>query len=501
MASSLLDYLADTPRGRASDRKDFDREWHQAEAPAAAAETVTLDKIASFMELDLRRVFVWLKTGIRLAIVLALLGAVAAAGYGIVSPPRYTVTTDVLIDPANLQVVNNDLFAAPGQVDAQLLSLGSRIRVMTSGNVLSRVVKELKLYEDPEFYKPPSAGFFTFLRRGEASKPNPELAALKALRPKVSISTDERSFIASLSVSAQTTEKAITISKAIVGAFQSELAAADAEGANRAASALDNRLEELRRDVLAAEERIEAYKRDHNLSTGENGQLVSSQTISQLNSQIVAARSRVIDAQVTYNALQKAGSTPVGSQVAVSPALAELLQRAGAMQQQFDDQRVVFGERHPSIVRLRAQLSSIREQVKVELERAASAAKSELDKANAALSELTARMAEVEGSIFNDNQSQIELRELQRDASSKAAIYESFLSRARQITEREQINTNNIRVISGALPPAGRSWPPSTAVLLIMGAIAGFILGLGLAVVRGIIADLRLPHLKPLHHS
>ncbi|MFB9949583.1 GumC family protein [Rhizobium puerariae] len=501
MASSLLDYLADPSRGRASNRQDFDRDRHQAEAPAVAEDTVTLDKIASFMELDLRRVFVWLKAGLRLAAVLAVLGAVIAAAYGVVSPARYTVTTDVLIDPTNLQVINNDLFAPPGQVDGQLLSLGSRIRVMTSGNVMSRVVKELKLYEDPEFYKPPSAGLFDFLKRGETSRPDPELSALKALRAKVGISPDERSFIAALSVSAETTQKAITISNAIVSAFQAELAAADSEGANRAATALDDRLEQLKSDVLAAEERVEAYKRLHNLATGENGQLVRSQTISQLNSQIVAARSRVIDAQVTYNALQKAGGAPAGSQVAVSPALAELLQRAGTMEQQFEDQRVIFGERHPSIVRLKAQLSSVREQVRVELARATSAAKSELDKANAALAELTTRMTELEGSVFNDNQSQIELRELQRDAASKTTIYESFLSRARQITEREQINTNNIRVITRALPPGGRSWPPSTTVLFVLGAIGGFVLGLGLAIVRGIIGDLRHPPRTPADYS
>jgi len=503
MASSLLNQLAGTPRARVATRERFEARPRQVEAPppvektvpveevAPAGTAVTLDKIAGFMELDLRRVLVWLRAGFKLALALAIAGAVAAVLFGKLSTPRYTVVTDILVDPASLQVVNNDLYSAPGQVDNQLLNFGSRVRIITSGNVLLRVVKDLKLYEDPEFFKPASPGILSILRQEKPVEPNRELAALKALRSKLAITTDERSFIVSLSVSSEVTEKAIMLSKAIVSAFQAELTAADAEGANRAARALDDRLGELKRDVLAAEERVESYKRANNLSTGENGQLVNAQTISQLNTQITAARQRSIDAQVSYDALLKAGNSVAGPQAAVSPALTELLQAAGVMQQQYDDQAAILGQRHPSIVRLKARLSSIRQQIGVELERARNAAKSELEKANAALAELTAKMRASEGSAFNDNQSQIELRELQRDATSKAAIYESFLSRTRQITEREQINTNNVRVITEALPPSGRSWPPSSSILLVLGAIAGFGLGIGVAIVRGIVSDLR----------
>lgn len=530
MANSLLDYLAAAREDRASNRQEIDESSQRAEtaaplreparastpvdtpaqkplktpenasarapasAPVGGGETVTLDKVADFMELDLRRVLVWLQAGLKFAVLLALFGAAAAAGYGIFSKPRYTVSTELLIDPSGLQVIANDLYTPPGQVDAQLLDLGSRVRILTSGNVLARTVASLKLHEDPEFYKPSSPGLLSSLKGASVVKPDPELAAVKALREKIGVSTDERSFIATLFVSSQTVEKAIRISNAMVSAFKDELASADAEGARRAAGSLDERLERLKSDVLIAEEKVEDYRRSHNLSVGENGQLVSTATISQLNSQIAQARSRVIDAQVAYNSLRAAQNAPGNAQAAVSPALAELLQRVGVMQQQFEDQKIIFGERHPSIIRLKAQLSSLREQVRLELSRARNAAKTELDKANAALEELSEKMAELEGRAFTAGESQVELRELQRDATAKAAIYESYLSRARQMAEREQINTTNIRVISAALPPAGRSWPPSTVLLVVAGAMAGFIFGLGLAIVRGMIGDLRQPH-------
>jgi len=59
------------------------------------------------------------------------------------------------------------------------------------------------------------------------------------------------------------------------------------------------------------------------------------------------------------------------------------------------------------------------------------------------------------------------------------------------VAEREQIDTTNVRVISPALPPADRSWPPKTVVLLVGGAVAGFVFGMLLAVGVGAWRDMR----------
>jgi uncharacterized protein involved in exopolysaccharide biosynthesis len=85
----------------------------------------------------------------------------------------------------------------------------------------------------------------------------------------------------------------------------------------------------------------------------------------------------------------------------------------------------------------------------------------------------------------------VALRELERDAASKTAIYEAFLSRAKEVTEREQIDTTNVRVISPAVPPTERSWPPKTVIMLMVGALGGFLLGMIIAVLLGIVSDLK----------
>jgi polysaccharide biosynthesis transport protein len=464
-----------------------------SQVPIEASTTITLDKIGDFLELDFGRLFVWLRNGMLIATVLGATGAVLGLGYAVLTKPRFTVTTDVLIDPANLQVVEGDLYSQPGQVDGQLLIAGSKLRVLTSRNVLARVVDDLQLTEDTEFYDPNPGFTLPGLPSGEASeaKLDPKVIALRNLTQRVSAVADEKSFVASLMVSSESTDKAILISQAMIQAFQSELAAAESDGAARAAASLDDRLDQLKRDVQIAEERVQAFRRDNNLASSGDGELVSTQTMSALNAQLVEAQARLIAAQTTYDAIRADGpnASPTGTSAAT--ALAALRDKAGALQQELTAQAMIYGPRHPTIVRLEAELNAVQTQINTEVDRVVSTAKSALDEAKASLAALTANTEDLTGDVFSDNQLQVQLRELERDATSKTAIYESFLSRARQITEQEQIDTTNVRVISTAVPPPGRSWPPRTVLVIAMGALAGFFLGMMIAVGMGMWRDLR----------
>jgi len=498
--SQISDYSGSpaAPSGaRAFARLDSEPTFRSTRPAAApvddATTTVTLDKIGDFLELDFGRLFVWLRAGLVVALVLAAIGAVAGGAYGTFSKPRYTVSTDVLIDPANLQVVADDLYSQPGQVDGQLLNAGSKLRVMTSGNVLARVVDDLDLIDDKEFFDPtPSFGLSSLFPSGAAGPaPDPKLVALGNLAARVSTLADEKSFVATLMVSSESTDKAIVISEAVVRAFQTELAEAEADGASRAAAALDNRLEQLKADVQVAEERVQSFRSSNNLAAAADGQLVSTQTMDALNAQVVTAQSRVIDAQTNYDSILAAGpdANPAGG--AAVAALSALRDKAGALQQTLNAQSMTYGPRHPTIVSLNAELAAVNGQIANETQRVVDAAKTALDEANASLAVLTSKSATLTSNVFSDNQLQVQLRELERDATSKTAIYESFLSRARQITEQEQIDTTNVRVISTAVPPPARSWPPRTVVVIGMGAFAGLFLGMMLAVAMGILRDMR----------
>lgn len=478
---------------RAAPQRRHDDHPMKAQATAPVPEAVTLNRIGEFLELDFGRLFAWLRAGFVGMMILAVLGAVLGATYAMLTKPRYTVSSEILIDPASLQVVSDDLFAQPGQPDAQLLNAGSKLRVLTSRNVFSRVVTELALANDPEFVEPePLFGLSSLLggSSSSSSQMTPDLIALAGLEKRVTTRADERSFVVTMGVTTESSDKSIRISNAVVNAFREELAQAESDGASRTAVSLTERLEALRSSVNLAEERVEAYKREHGLQSS-SGELVSTLSMTQLNSQVIAAQTKVIEAEAAYNELRAAGIDASNGDTQQSPAMSSLRAQFVQLKQQLDAESMIYGPRHPTITRLETQLQAVESELAAETARIVQVAKVRLDEATAALTALTARAGTVRSGVFADNEALVQLRELERDASSKAAIYEAFLSRAREITEREQLDTTNIRVISTAVPPPARSWPPRTALVMAAGAAAGLALGLVLAIGLGVRRDMR----------
>ena len=471
----------------------------EREAPALVAEphgeTVTLNKIGAFLELDFGRLFSWLRAGLFVAACLAVIGALAGGAFGVLAKPQFTVSSDILINPAKLQVVPNDLYADSGQTDGQILDAASDLRVLTSRNVLARVVDELDLANDKEFYDPKPGFSLSGLFGGGAAPVavDPKVAALGALSDKVHTTADAKSYVATLTVTAGTSDKAIKISDAIFAAFQDELAKAEADGASRTAAALNDRLNQLKNDVQTAEEKVEDYKRANNLLSTDTGTLVSTQTMTQLNQQVVDAQAKVVAAQSAYDSLVAAGRNATTPDTEASTALAALRTNAGSLQQQLDSESRVYGPKHPTIVKLTAELAVVNGQLDAEIARITQSAKATLDQAKASLAALTSKSDSLQSGVYADNDAMVTLRQLERDATAKSTVYGGFLARAKQVAEQEQIDTSNVRVISPALPADARSYPPRTVLLVILGAIGGFALGLMLAVVFGIARDLRRP--------
>jgi len=451
--------------------------------PPLEQDTVDTDaenKLAALREalrIDPLRVLAWLRTGWIWIALLTVLGAVAGYGVVLVLKPRYTAYIDLLVDPVNLKVVDNDVFSDSMQRDRQLLDVDSKLRIISSGNVLSRVVADLKLQDDPEF--------------APASSKTPAEDALGALEKRISARRDERSFIVNVAAWSQSPEKSVAIADAVVKGFKEELAKAESEGAGRAANTLIARLDDLKKEVSKAESDVEDFKREHGLQS-ISGELASTLMSQQTNTQLVAARERLIQAQTRVAKLTAADAmSQFGADSLQSETLTALRTQYSTLKQRVTAQAAVLGPRHPSIVALNPQIKALEQQIRAETGRMVEAAKIEQAQAQTALDALTSQAEQMRTSVFEDKTAQIHLRELEREARAKAAVYEAFMARAGEAAERQQIDTTNIRIVSPAVVPASRSFPPRGYVLAAAGGMAGFAFGLALAAALGLWRDYR----------
>lgn len=414
----------------------------------------------------------------RLMIAVAgVLGALLAVSAGILIPAKYTSIAEILIDPSNLQVVNDDLFGRNEQRDAQVLNVESKMRLLTSTNVLSRVVETLDLTSSPDFMPRPSLLSGLFDGGQNATAGSPELAALRQLAQSVKARRDQLSFVVTLEVTAASPERSVQISSAIIDAFRVELAQADADNAGQAAGELTNRLDELKAQVTQAEEAVERFRTENGLQASQ-GELLASLSASQINAQLIEARQRLIEARSRYEELSGSnGEALVAAAAQASPVLVTLRTQYAALEQESNALLQTLGPRHPKYAVLVPQMRSLESQIDLETARVLQAAQSELLQAEGVVSRLTEESVEAQSALAQDNSAQVQLRELERTADAQAAIYEAFLSRSSEIAERQRIDTTNIRVISEPLPPKSRSWPPSLLNLLVLGLVGGLALG------------------------
>lgn len=420
---------------------------------------------------------------------LIALCALAGLGGGIAfakfATPRYVSIAQVYVDPRGIQVIENELTPKGQDSSAAITIVESQARVMTSRSVLLRVVEMEKLYQDPEFngQKPALLGFSV---GPSAMPPREELAtnAMYALVDAVSVRRPERTYIIDITVKATSGDKAARIANAVAKAYLETQSSNRTDVAQRASGLLNGRLDELRERVRIAEDRVEAYKSQNNL-VGTRAQLVSEQQLSEMNLQLTTAQGRLSDAQSRYDQVQRALKNPseLGAltEAIASPTITALRNQATETNRKLAEYQSDLGDLHPTVRNIKAQANDIRRAIDEELARIVRSVRNDLERARASERAITAKMEGLKTQAVDRGQAFVKLRELERDVETSRALYQTFLTRSREVGEIERLDTSNARVITEATAPRIRSFPPRGVVAALMGLAAGLAAGLGLA--------------------
>ncbi|MCZ0735163.1 GumC family protein [Phreatobacter sp. AB_2022a] len=439
---------------------------------------------------------------------IAILGPLFGVGAYLASSlitPRFTSTAQIYVDPRGLPVLDSDPAARQQDSNAAINFVESQMRIITSQSVLARVVDSERLIEDPEFGATTGGSPWAVtllnslgLRRTPAAETleTREQLALMALYDRVIVRRPERTFVIEVTARASTADKAAQIANAVAHAFMESQAAARSEAARRATQALTNRLDELRERVRVAEQRVEDFRRRNGL-VGTRTQLVSEQQLTDANAALGLAQAKLTEAQARYDQIQQAARA--GSQASalpeaiVSPTIATLRGQQADIRRRLADASAEFGPRHPSIRNLQAQVADVDRAIGEELGRIVRSARADLDRAKAADAAQRRLVDQLSAQAVSAGQAFVQLREMQREADVNRNLLNAFLSRSRETSELERMDTSNLRIITQAQPPRTRSFPPRGVVMAAAGFVAGVGAGAALAVLLGLLFPATLP--------
>src|SRR6185312_190492 len=194
-----------------------------------------------------------------------LLSLILAGFYLAIAKPMYTTSASLFIDPRNRKVVTDEV--AQGGYGTDLALVESQASIITSDEVLKRVVDKMHLAGDPDYAPAYGQGLLSKIKGLVIKRTAPTDQATLALKP----------YVVDLEVTASTPAKAAGVAQGVLNAYLADQTAAKSDQAKHANALIDARLGELREQVRAAETRSDDYKRSNKLLTSEGGAVTEQQ--------------------------------------------------------------------------------------------------------------------------------------------------------------------------------------------------------------------------------
>jgi uncharacterized protein involved in exopolysaccharide biosynthesis len=453
--------------------------------------------------------------------------------------PRYTASVYVEINPRQAQVVDFDAVLAG--LPANLETIQTEIAIIQSRKIARRVVEHLDLSLDPEFNsalrpiglikswrmslgdwilgddEAPSqgsqdqlasesgdnVGIFGSIARSVANLlvPPPAEGEMADDREKAENNRVISAFLSRLTVEPQRRSRIVKIS------FESKrprVAAAAAnstadfyivaqleakfEATKRATTWLNERVLQLREELTLKERAIEKYRAASGLLAGGTSATLASEQISELNAQHVLEVARLAEARARLRQANKLlelpGSIESSVEVLESPLIRELRAEEGLVQREIAELADDYGDKHPTLISKRAELRDMRTKIKVEMDRVIQGLRNQVAIASARAASLAASLDQHKQEMAQLNQSEVELRALELDASASRTLLGTLLERTKQTTSQETFQQADANIISYAITPRKPSFPKKALILALT-----FVLASGLGVLLAFLIE------------
>ncbi|MCG8547829.1 MAG: polysaccharide biosynthesis tyrosine autokinase [Alphaproteobacteria bacterium] len=438
--------------------------------------------------------------------------------------PTYTSRGQILVDNRANQVVNiKSVVSGPG---FDINDVPNEVQILQSRILASEVIESLGLDEDPEFnlalrkeklakqsawqkawatIEGKVRGVFAALKTKEkkpesdkASNDSQAIADMDPQRAKINdvfldnldIASGKQTRVIDVEFTSVDPVKAATVVNELMRIYLANQVKYQKRGVQKATERLEKIVEELRDEVLMAENAVQAFRSESRLVDAK-GTNVTAQQLSELNSRLVQARADEAAAAARLAQVSRLvkvpGSMAAAPDVLASPIILRLREKEIDLQRQSSELSSRYGSKHPKIIKVHAELKSLRIRIRQEINKIVESLSNEVAVARAKLAALKRGMVKLESAAIDINKAEIRLRELEREAESKRELHQTFVIRLRETSARQEMVEPIARVVSYAEPAQTPSFPKKTktlAVATMLSALFAVAAALGLEALR-----------------
>lgn len=436
-----------------------------------------------------------------------LLAAVVAALSLLVTaliPPVYVGNALLIVDPQRTRIFNEQQDpSVRSSLPSDPASIESQVQMLQSHALAGQVVDRLHLIDDPEFTGVRSGPFdaasdaVTKFLRGIGltnARPNDDAnvqtvdlgnrqklreAAIGSVLAHLDVHGVGLSTVIEVNFRSHSATKASDVANAIANTYIDNLLTKKSGATESASKWLADRVGQLAHRASAADAALQQYKAEHGIVDTSDGNALSDQQLGALTAQLVQAEGDEAQARAKLSRVQQlvhSGHGADASDVVTSPLISQLREQEATLIQQKADLSSHYGPMHPQMQNVEARLRELRSKISEEVNRIVGTATNDMNVAAARVGAIRGSMAAATSKTASQNRERAQLVELQANAASERAIYQSYLDRLKQTQQQASMQTADVSLVSPASVPLA---PVSPKKFMIVGlaTLASLLLG------------------------
>lgn len=440
-------------------------------------------------EIDLSKLGLIAKRRWKVLVVGALVGLAVGVAYASTTTKLYTSSIQMSLDA-------RDATDARELIGLQTLGMSeseitTEIEVIRSQAVSEKVVKRLSLAQNNTFMQVRETGLsrlkslmraavspvldvVTHVSPSVPTLPESERdqqdAAISRLRGNMAVTRLRESRVVEVRFTSTSPTLSATVANTIADVYIDDQLDSKFNATQRATDWLKERSDQLRVESVQLENDVEQFKRENGLLGIEN-QEASNTQLERISQQLSIARSQLVDQQTRQYFLSsviETGDTSAAVSSTSDQAITSVL-RAQYLDVLKNYNSLVrrLGETHDQTSRRKAELDQIQQLLFEEIKRSEEVVRNEVFVTLRKIEQLEAALSEAETELGVDQDKLVELRELERKASTVRSLYASFLQKHQQSTQEQSFAVSNVRILNPARAPGSPSYPDTNRMVLL----------------------------------
>ncbi len=403
----------------------------------------------------------WLITGI------FLVTLVSGAVWTFRQVPIFRASAMVLIDPEAPKVLNiqevTPMGAGVPAYDENYYK--TQYEIIKSRPVLERAIQTLNLKgRMPEV--------------AAAGEPYP------ALLGSVSVEAKRETRLVFVRVEHPNPALAAEVANAIANGYVKYNLDLKLKGARDALAWLAEEAASLKAKVQESSMAVQNYRVKAGILGLQEQRQITAQKIMDFNKAYLEAQAQRLSVEAKLRELTQIAKDPAGAQTIFTVADNALIQKLKAESSELGVQRSklleVYKEKHPEILKIEAQIQQVNRKLDVEIQTMLRAIQTEYAVAKAREATLLNNVNQLRREGQELSEKEIQYLTLTREADSTQQLYEAVLKRLKETGVTGGLETNNVRVLEEATPPASPVRPKKSTDLALSVAL-GLFLGIGVA--------------------